>query len=68
MKPAFIFMQIGPQFSQKVWPMGLGLLGPQKTSFLSLRGLFGAKGVPRTNPDPEPDVATGPGAYAATSA
>lgn len=51
MKPAFIFMQIGPQFSQMVWPMGLGLLGPQKTSLLSLKGHFGAKGVPSTNPD-----------------
>lgn len=59
MKPAFIFMQIGPQF-QKVWPMGLGLLGPQKNSLLSLKGRFGAKGVPSTNPDPAPEVAACP--------
>lgn len=38
MKPTFIFMQIGPQFSQKAWPMGLGLLGPQKNSLLEQRG------------------------------
>lgn len=61
MKPAFIFMQIDPQF-QKVWPMGLGLLGPQKNSLLSLKGHFGAKGVPSTNPDPKPEMAAGPDA------
>lgn len=59
MKPTFIFMQIGPQFSQKAWPMGLGLLGPQKNSLLSLKEHFGAKGVPNTNPDPEPERAAG---------
>lgn len=48
--------------------MGSGLLGPQKTSSLSLKGHFGAKGVPTTNPDPEPEMAASPNAQSATSA